>query len=100
MPAPGRMFDVTPVLEDEFVAIASADAVKLPGKITPANLSKLPLVLYQSGANTRVLINQWFMQAGVSLKPIMELGSVEAIKELVGAGLGCSISAPNGPARQ
>jgi DNA-binding transcriptional LysR family regulator len=31
------------------------------------------------------------MRAGVSLKPTMELGSVEAIKEVVGAGLGCGV---------
>ena len=27
----------------------------------------------------------------MSLKPIMELGSVEAMKELIGAGLGCGV---------
>jgi DNA-binding transcriptional LysR family regulator len=91
LPAPGRMFDVTPVLEDEFVAMASADSIKLPGKTTPSNLSKLPLVLHQASANTRILVNQWFTHAGLTLRPIMELDSVEAIKELVGAGLGCSI---------
>jgi DNA-binding transcriptional LysR family regulator len=31
------------------------------------------------------------MRVGVSLKPVMELGSVEAIKEVVGAGLGFGV---------
>jgi DNA-binding transcriptional LysR family regulator len=48
-------------------------------------------VLYESGANTRLLVDQWAVRAGVSLKPVMELGSVEAIKEVVGAGLGCGV---------
>jgi DNA-binding transcriptional LysR family regulator len=91
LPAPGRMFDVTPVLEDEFVAITSADSMKLPGRITPSSLAKLPLVLHQPSANTRLFLNQWFLHAGLTLRPIMELDSVEAIKELVGAGLGCSV---------
>ncbi len=91
LPAPGRMFDIQPVLDDEFVAITSRGAVALPEKVTPADLAKLPVVLYEPGANTRQLIDQWAMRAGVSLKPVMELGSVEAIKELVGAGLGCGI---------
>jgi DNA-binding transcriptional LysR family regulator len=91
LPAPGRIFDVQPVLDDEFVAITSRGAVALPEKVTPSDLAKLPVVLYEPGANTRQLIDQWAMRAGIALKPVMELGSVEAIKELVGAGLGCSI---------
>lgn len=91
LPAPGRMFDIQPVLDDEFVAITSRGAVALPEKVTPSDLAKLPVVLYEPGAHTRQLIDQWAMRAGVSLKPVMELGSVEAIKELVGAGLGCGI---------
>jgi len=91
LPAPQRTFDVRPVLVDEFVAIASADAMPLPRKVRPSDLSNLPVVLYESGAHTRVLINQWAAAGGFSLKPVMELGSVEAIKELVGAGLGCSV---------
>jgi DNA-binding transcriptional LysR family regulator len=91
LPAPGRMFDVQPVLDDEFVAITARGAVALPEKVTPSDLAKLPVVLYEPGANTRQLIDQWAMRAGIALKPVMELGSVEAIKELVGAGLGCSI---------
>src|SRR5262249_13614457 len=42
-------------------------------------------------AHTRRIVDQWCARAGVSLKPVMELGSVEAIKELVGAGLGYGV---------
>jgi DNA-binding transcriptional LysR family regulator len=98
------MFEVQPVLDDEFVAITSRGAVALPDKVTPADLAKLPVVLYESSAHTRHLIDQWAIRAGIALKPVMELGSVEAIKELVGAGLGCSVvprmALPNAPARR
>ncbi len=90
LPAPGRMFDIQPLLDDEFVVIA-AQGLELPERVTASDLARLPVVLYESSANTRQLIDQWTIRAGVSLKPVMELGSVEAIKELVGAGLGCSI---------
>jgi DNA-binding transcriptional LysR family regulator len=44
------------------------------------------------------------MRAGFSPKPIMELASVEAIKELIGAGLGCGVvprmAMPNAQARK
>lgn len=91
LPAPGRMFEVRPVLNDEFVLLAQGAAARHLGKVTPYALARLPLILYESGANTRVLIDQWAMRAGISLKPVMELGSVEAIKEVIGAGLGCGV---------
>lgn len=91
LPVPGRIFDVKPLIEDEFVVIAAADAALPAGRVTPPDLAGLPVVLYESGAHIRRLIDQWASRAGHTLKPVMELGSVEAIKELVGAGLGCSV---------
>jgi DNA-binding transcriptional LysR family regulator len=91
LPAAGRMLEVTPVLEDAFVAIAAADDDRLPAVVTPAALAKLPVILYEAGGNTRRIVDQWFARAGVSVAPVMDLGSVEAIKEVVGAGLGCAV---------
>ncbi|WP_338880144.1 LysR family transcriptional regulator [Achromobacter veterisilvae] len=92
LPAPGRMFQVTPVLEDEFVAIFPArDPAAIPAAATPQALARLPLVLFEPGARTRRLVDDWFEAAGVAAKPVMELGSTEAMKEIVGAGLGCAV---------
>jgi DNA-binding transcriptional LysR family regulator len=90
LPAAGRMLDVRPVLDDEFVLVAPR-GMRLPREVTAAALAKLPLVQYEPGANTRRVVDEWAQRAGHSLKAIMELGSVEAMKELVGAGLGCSV---------
>ena len=90
LPAAGRMLDVRPVLDDEFVLVAPR-GTKLARDITAAELAKLPLVQYEPGANTRRVVDDWALRAGLSLKAVMELGSVEAMKELVGAGLGCSV---------
>ena len=59
--------------------------------LTPAQMARLPLILYETGGNTRGLVDGWFRRAGISARPIMELGNVEAIKVLVGGGLGASI---------
>ncbi|HKU98968.1 MAG TPA: LysR family transcriptional regulator [Vineibacter sp.] len=91
LPAPGRMFDVTPVRDDAFVVVAAADDGRLPKQATPAALARLPLVLYETAGHTRRIVDAWFARAGVRLTPVMELGSVEAIKELVAAGLGCAV---------
>lgn len=86
----GRALDVTPLIDDGFVAITSRHH-PLPDPVTPATLMVQPLVIPEPGGNTRSLIDGWFATAGVTPKPGMELDSVEAIKQLVGAGLGCSV---------
>lgn len=91
LPVGGRALDVTPVVEDEFVAIFPADGAAPPPRVTPAALAGWPVVLYEPGANTRRAVDDWFARGGQTLKPAMQLGSVEAIKELVGAGLGCGV---------
>ena len=91
LPAPGRMFEVTNVIDDAFVAIAAADTDPLPDVVTPQDLSKRSVLLYEAGGNTRRIVDEWFAKAGVPMTPEMDLGSVEAIKELVGAGLGCAV---------
>jgi len=90
LPVSGRSFDITPVLDDEFVLIAPRDMV-LPTRITPGVLSTRPLLLFEPGGNTRRTADEWLARGGVTLKPLMSLGSVEAIKEMVRAGLGCAI---------
>jgi DNA-binding transcriptional LysR family regulator len=91
LPAAGRSLAIRPLLEDDFVAIFSADQADVPHRLTPESLAPLPLVVFEAGSSTRLLIDDWYRQAGVRVKPVMELGSIEAIKEMVAAGLGCSI---------
>jgi DNA-binding transcriptional LysR family regulator len=91
LPASGRMFDVTQLLEDEFVVLSSPDGPTLPRTVTAQHLIRLPIVLYEPGALTRRLVDDWFAAQGLAIRPTMELGSVEAMKELVRAGLGIGI---------
>ena len=91
LPAAGRSLSITPLLDDEFVAIFSAEQKTLPPAITPQSLETLPLVVFEAGSSTRLLIDEWYLRAGLRIKPVMELGSIEAIKEMVAAGLGYSI---------
>jgi DNA-binding transcriptional LysR family regulator len=90
-PAPGRSFATRSVYEDELVAIFPSTAEVPTRAVAPADLAARPLVLYEPGGHARRVIDDWFTRGGHSPKPIMELGSVEAIKELVGAGLGCAV---------
>ncbi len=60
--------------------------------LAPAELAQRPLILYERGGVIRRVIDGWFRKAGARPHVAMELGNAEAIKELVGAGLGVSIS--------
>lgn len=97
LPVSGRMLDVTPVLDDELVAIERTTPTRgahvdpLPARVTADALARRTLLLYESGGRTRSLVDAWFERAGHRLVPSMSLGSVEAIKELVAAGLGCAV---------
>ncbi len=91
LPASGRSLHITPLLEDEFVAIFASSQRPMPAHMTPERLSAQPLVVFEAGSSTRLLIDEWFLHAGIRVKPVMELGSIEAIKEMVAAGLGYSI---------
>lgn len=87
LPASGRGLDITAVLREEFVFI-SADA---QAELSPEGLQNLPLIAFEAGSGTRALIDGWFQQAGLQVTPVMQLGSIEAIKRMVAAGLGYSI---------
>ena len=79
-------FTMDPLLALMPKALAPAAAA-----IGAAQLANVPLILYEAGSNTRRIIDTWFVRAGVAVNPIMELGSVEAIKVMVASGLGASI---------
>lgn len=91
LPLSSRALDIRPVLDDVFVAIAPAGAAAGHASVSPAGLATRPLVLFETGANTRTLIDAWFRRAGRSPRVLMELGSVEAIKQMVAADLGWSV---------
>jgi len=90
LPVTGRRLDLRKVYRDELVAIAPTDAVDLPEDIDVDYLCAQSLLLYQGG-NTRKLVDGWLKAGARRVQPIMELGSVEALKTLVAAGLGVAI---------
>jgi len=91
LPASGRMLQVTPVLDDELVVISSHDGVPLPEKLSATALAQLPVITSEVGSNSRLVTDQWFARAGVAFRPATALANTQAIRELVGAGLGCAV---------
>jgi DNA-binding transcriptional LysR family regulator len=91
LPASGRSLDVMPILDEEFVCIIAREQGDSLGQLTPSFLHTLPLIAFESGSGTRALIDGWFQANAFSVTPVMQLGSIEAIKRMVRAGLGFSI---------
>ncbi len=79
-----------PVLHDPLLALLREGSTAA-GTLTPAALAAMPLILFEPGGDTRGIVDEWFRKAGLMPRPIMELGSVEAIKVLVASGLGASV---------
>ncbi|MGV2101599.1 LysR family transcriptional regulator [Rhizobium sp. 21-4511-3d] len=90
LPASGRSLEVEPFYEDELLAVAPRGSDMPEGGPDAAFLQQKVMMLYDGG-NTRETTDGWFADAGLKAEPVMEFGSVEAIKELVAAGLGWSI---------
>ncbi|KMK80376.1 LysR family transcriptional regulator [Pectobacterium atrosepticum ICMP 1526] len=92
LPAAGKCLSVNPLGTDEFVIIMEKDTLGQSTKpLSPDDLLSLPLIIFEPGSGTRALIDEWFRYAGHVASPVMELGSIEAIKRMVRAGLGYSI---------
>ena len=92
LPIVGEEFEVRPALHEEMVVITAPGhplAKKRP--VPPEDLSKYPLVLYESGSNTRHVLDSFFREEKVAARVVMETENVEIIKSMVSNGLGVSI---------
>jgi DNA-binding transcriptional LysR family regulator len=91
LPVEDPAFETVPLFKDELVAILPADFGPIPKKVTPAFLSRCPLILGNEESALRRTVSNWLALAGPPPKPVMEFDNVEGIKSLVEVGLGASI---------
>jgi DNA-binding transcriptional LysR family regulator len=93
LPVRARELTVTPFLDDELVAIAPPlPRWRRRRTIGADDLAREPLILFEPGGTVRRVIDAWFRRAGATPARPMELGNTEAIKKLVEAGLGLSVT--------
>jgi DNA-binding transcriptional LysR family regulator len=92
LPVEARGVQTELLSEDYLVAIASPRHSMAKQKIVSAYaLAGEKLILGERGGNTRRLIDQFFAQAGVTLKVTMELSRLAAIKRMVEEDMGVGI---------
>jgi DNA-binding transcriptional LysR family regulator len=84
--------DVETVASDEMVVIAAPSHPALAHAPLPAAaLRNLPVLMREQGSGTREVVEAALGALGIELRPIMSLGSTEALKSAVLHGLGIAI---------
>lgn len=81
----------TPIMDNPIVVLAAPDhPLAHARKIPLEQLAKEPWLMRERGSGTRNAIERRFAESGIAVHPRLELGSNEAIKQAILAGLGIS----------
>ena len=92
---PDERFDFLPLFTDELVFLVSPlHPWAQTGSVKREEIPKQSLIIYRKGSHTFRIVDDYFRKEDVVLNTVIELGSMEAIKEMVKLGLGVSIVAP------
>lgn len=90
-----EQLDFHPLFSDELAfLVGSSHPWAAQRQVIRTEIPKQNYVLYNKGSYTFRLIEQYFRDEQMVLNTVIELGSMDAIKELVKLGLGVSIIAP------
>jgi DNA-binding transcriptional LysR family regulator len=77
---------------DRMIAIAAPDHPLLArGAVTAAEFCAAPVLVREEGSGSRDIVESALARAGIELRPHMSLGSSEALKKAVAAGMGVAI---------
>jgi DNA-binding transcriptional LysR family regulator len=94
---PERLDETTfrPLFEDELrLLVAPMHPWAQKGKVIREEIADETLILYNKGSYTFRMVIDYFQHDKITLNNFIELGSMEAIKELVKIGLGAGVLAP------
>ena len=81
----------TPIMDNPIVVLAAPDhPLAHKKKIRLERLAQEPWLMREKGSGTRNAIERRFAEHGITIRPRLELGSNEAIKQAILAGLGVS----------
>ncbi|GMQ87241.1 MAG: LysR family transcriptional regulator [Gammaproteobacteria bacterium] len=88
----GLDVEAHPFVDNELVVVASTrHPLTQCTSISLQRLSEERFLVRESGSGTRLAVDRLFAEQDLEVKPYMELGSSEAIKQAVMAGLGISV---------
>jgi DNA-binding transcriptional LysR family regulator len=81
-----------PAIEEELLLVMPVGhALASERAIPPKALVRQPFILFETGSNTRRVIDQFFIRADIQPSIVAETENVEIIKSMVASGLGITI---------
>lgn len=88
-------FDFRPLFTDELQFIVSPlHPWALAGRVERDLIAQQNYIFYHKNSYTVQMVEEYFREEDLVLRSVIELGSMEAIKEMVKVGVGISILAP------
>ena len=92
LPIVGDDLEIQTVLREEMVVVtAKQHELARTRTIEPQSVARHPLILFESGSNTRRAIDELFLAHKIDVNVVMETENVEIIKAMVANGLGVTI---------
>jgi DNA-binding transcriptional LysR family regulator len=89
-PVPERELRADALRSDPLYAVLPPAAKDAPRAITPAQFARHPLVI-EGGTRMDEIALDWLRAGGIEPRPAMQVGNIEAIKQVVAAGLGAAV---------
>jgi DNA-binding transcriptional LysR family regulator len=81
-----------PVIREELLLVTPSGHRLAASKVVSSSaLVRQPFILFESGSNTRRVIDEFFVRADIKPRVVAETENVEIIKSMVASGLGISI---------
>ena len=92
LPVDDNALVAEPVIREELLLVTPGGH-RLAGSkvVSPSALVRQPFILFESGSNTRRVIDEFFVRADIKPRVVAETENVEIIKSMVASGLGISI---------
>ncbi len=92
LPIVAADLQVQPVLKEEMVVVTSGNHPLTRIRTVEArNLRRYPFVLFESGSNTRKVLDEFLLEEQSPVNVVMETENVEIIKAMVASGLGVTL---------
>ncbi|BDI28264.1 LysR family transcriptional regulator [Capsulimonas corticalis] len=84
--------EATVFAKDAMVVIAPPNhPIRAEVPVSAERLCREPFVVREEGSGTRAVIARAFEERGLTIRPAMSLGNIEAIKRAVAAGVGLAV---------
>lgn len=90
-PRPAAAYEMTRLISEKLYLIGPAGGALGRGPVTVAELERYPFVVHSDRQTRRSLIASDIANAKIDLKIVSEVGSTEAILDLVQAGMGYAV---------